>query len=67
MKHCEKPLPKHGVSASKAVEEEIQRALEMMKRVRMANPDQADKTVDEPQGNRYILPEPLVFKSSPVS
>lgn len=67
MKNCENRPPKHEVSASKAVEEEIQRALEMMKRVRMANPDQADKTADEPQGNRYVLPEPLILRSSPVS
>ena len=49
---------------SDAVSEQIQRALEMMKRVRTANADQAEKALEETQGNRYVLPEPLVLRVS---
>lgn len=67
MKDCEGPLPSHGISASNALLKEIERALEMMRRVRTANPDQADKAVDEPPANRYVLPEPSILRTGQIN
>lgn len=41
--------------------EQIQRALDMMKRVRAVNAEQPERTPGESTGNKYVLPEPLVF------
>jgi len=51
---------------SDAVSEQIQRALEMMKRMRTASADLAEKVLEETQSNRYVLPEPLVLRVSEV-
>jgi hypothetical protein len=50
------------LSPSAAVSEQIQRALEMMQRVRTVNLDQTEKALKESRGNRYVLPEPLVLR-----
>ena len=50
--------------SSNDVSEQIQRALEMMKRVRTVNAEQAEKALTESDGNRYVLPEPVVFHVS---
>lgn len=42
--------------------EEIQRTLEMMKRVSMARAAQAETVL--PQGNTYVLPEPMLLRIS---
>ncbi len=55
------------LSPSAAVSEQIQRALEMMKRVRTVNVGQVDKALQESQGNRYVVPEPLVLLVSETS
>jgi hypothetical protein len=52
------------MSPTEALSEQIQLALEMMKRVRTADAAQAMHALEEPQGNRYILPEPLVLRVS---
>jgi hypothetical protein len=52
---------------SVAVAEQIERALEMMKRVRAVNAEQAEKALQESTGNKYVLPEPVVFHVSPAS
>ena len=64
-KEIREPLGK--LSPSAAVSEQIQRALEMMKRVRTVNVGKVDKTLEESQGNRYIVPEPLVLRVSETS
>ena len=43
---------------------EIQRALELMKRVRMAQAAQSGEVLEPTSCNKYVLPEPLTF---PVS
>jgi hypothetical protein len=55
------------LSPSTAVAEQIQRALDMMKRVRAVNAEQAEKALQESDGNKYILPEPVVFHISQAS
>ena len=64
MNTCENPTQTDESRPSKALLEEIQRALEMMKRVRTANLNEAGKPVEDPQGNTYVLPEPLMLRSS---
>ncbi|HYT89706.1 MAG TPA: hypothetical protein VEL76_13445 [Gemmataceae bacterium] len=53
----EAPLP-HPLA------EEIERALEMVRRVKRAREAQGAKDVRETRGNTYVLPEPLVFRVS---
>jgi len=55
------------LSPSTAASEQIQRALEMMQRVRTVNVEQAEKALKEPESNRYVLPEPLVLRVSEAS
>lgn len=38
---------------------ESQRALELLRRVRLANAERAEKAPESERGNRYVLPEPL--------
>jgi hypothetical protein len=47
--------------------EQIQRALEMMQRIRTANAEQADSALKRSGGNSYLLPEPLVLRVSGAS
>jgi hypothetical protein len=47
--------------------EEIERALEMMRRVRIAQVAQGKAAVVETPGNKYELPEPLVYPVSSSS
>jgi hypothetical protein len=44
--------------------EEIERALEMMRRVRTAHLAQGKGEVVYPPGNKYVLPKPLVYPAS---
>jgi flavin-binding protein dodecin len=46
---------------SAAMAEQIQRALDMMKRVRAVNAEQAEQALEESASNKYVLPEPVVF------
>jgi hypothetical protein len=46
---------------SEAMAGQLQRALDMMKRVRDVN---AGQTLEEATGNKYVLPEPVVFHVS---
>jgi hypothetical protein len=46
---------------SAAMAEQIQRALDMMKRVRAVNAEQGERALEESAGNKYVLPEPVVF------
>ncbi len=54
----------HGLPVPTALAEEIERALEMMQRVRTAELAQGKGKVVYPPGNRYEIPEPVVY---PVS
>ena len=51
-------------SISPQLAEQIEQALEMMRRVRIAHLAQGKGEVVYPPGNKYELPEPLVY---PVS
>jgi len=55
------------LSPSAAVAEQIQRALEMMQRVRTVKVGQVEKPVDETLDNRYVVPEPLVLQMGEIS
>lgn len=43
--------------------EEIQRAIEMMRRVRVASAEQTEKALKAIKGNTYVLPEPLTLRT----
>jgi len=43
---------------------EIQRALELMHRVRMTRVGQAEKALGSERGNKYVLPKPLTLHAS---
>lgn len=63
-KHSDTDEKAAEASPDLAVSEQIRRALEMMKRVRTANIDQAEQALKESEGNRYILPEPIALRTS---
>jgi len=42
--------------------EEIRQTIEMMRRVQIANAEQAEKALRTAEGNTYILPEPLTLR-----
>lgn len=68
METGENPVLRDEAPSSETLRQEIARALEMMRRVRTANlVDQAGAPVDEPQGNRYVLPEPVPLMSGQIS
>jgi len=43
--------------------EDIQRAIEIMRRVRVANAEQAEKALKAIKGNIYVLPPPLTLRT----
>lgn len=51
----------HGIPVPLTLAEEIEQVLEIMHRVRIAQAAQAKREVEELPGNRYELPEPLVY------
>jgi hypothetical protein len=55
----------HGVSVPPALAEELEQALEMMRRVRTAELAQGKGEVVYPPGNKYLIPKPLVYPVSP--
>ncbi|MGA2221130.1 MAG: hypothetical protein ABSH21_05000 [Verrucomicrobiia bacterium] len=59
--------PINGPSGNDALLKQIERALEMMKRVRTVDVAQADKAPKESHGNRYVVPEPVVLRVGEVS
>jgi len=60
----ESQTPAAETAITPALAEEIKRALEMMQRVRTAQAAQAHGQPWVPPGNKYEIPEPLVY---PVS
>ena len=54
----------HGIPVPPSLAEEIEQVLEIMRRVRIAQAAQGKGEVVEFPGNKYELPEPLVY---PVS
>lgn len=56
--------PAHEATFLPSLAEEIERALEMMRRVKIAHLAQGKGEVVYPPGNKYVLPKPLVY---PVS
>jgi hypothetical protein len=64
MTHSESKMqePARVAPLPPSLTEEIQRALEMMRRVRTAQVAQGQGDAVEPPGNRYELPEPLVYR-----
>jgi hypothetical protein len=54
----------HGLSVPPALAQEIEQALEMMRRVSIAHLAQGKGVAMDPPGNKYQLPKPLVY---PVS
>lgn len=50
-----------------AMAEQIQRALDVMRRLRAVNAEQAERALQESAGNKYVLPDPVVFHVSTAS
>jgi hypothetical protein len=61
------PKPVHGLPLNPRLAEEIDRALEMMRRVRTAQAAQEKGEVLETPGNKYELPKPPVLRVSTSS
>ena len=53
-----------ALSPSAAVAEQIQRALEMMQRLRTVGAVPKENPLSEAQGNQYTVPEPLMLQVS---
>jgi hypothetical protein len=55
----------HGLPVPPALAEEIERALEMMRRVRTAELAQGKWRVVEIPRSKYLMPKPLVYPVTP--